>query len=54
MRELDFDFFTTQDAGRTMYRGFFIYGGFVAYKQVYTQVSPSATRWCDFVENKLW
>jgi len=36
MRELDFDFLMTQDAGRALYRALFIYGGLLTYKQVYT------------------
>ena len=54
MKELDFDIFIGQDAGRALYRGFFIYASFIAFKQIQTQVSPTATRWVNFVERELW
>lgn len=36
MRELDFDVFTAQDAGRAVYRSAFIYGVLIAYTKLYT------------------
>jgi hypothetical protein len=45
MRELDFDIFVTQTAGRALYRSLFIYGSFFVFHRYYTQVSPSAARW---------
>ena len=54
MKELDFDIFLGQDAGRALYRSVFIYLSFVSFKQVQTQVSPSAARWVKFVETELW
>jgi len=31
MKELDFDIFVTQDAGRAVYRGMLIYASFLAF-----------------------
>jgi hypothetical protein len=38
MRELDFDFFMSQDAGRAFYRGLFIYGSLYLIKNY--SISP--------------
>ena len=54
MKELDFDIFIGQDAGRAFYRSCFIYFSFVSFKQIQTQLSPSAARWVNFVERELW
>jgi len=31
MKELDFEIFVTQDAGRAVYRGLFIYASFLSF-----------------------
>ena len=54
MKELDFDIFLTQDAGRAVYRGFLIYASFLAFQQLYTQVNHGAAKWWRFVEQELW
>ena len=54
MRELDFDIFAGQDAGRALYRAAFLLGAFHAFRQVYTQMNPVASKWMTFVETELW
>ena len=54
MRELDFDIGLSQDAGRTLYRAGVIFFSFMAYKNIYTQVSPNALRFCTHLEQNLW
>ena len=43
MKELDFDFFMSQDAGRTFYRGLFIYAGLYSFKNYSVQYSTIIT-----------
>ena len=50
MRELDFDIFAGQDAGRALYRSVFLFGCFYSYRHVYTQMSPNANKWMSFVD----
>ena len=54
MKELDFDIFAGQDAGRALYRSIFLFGCFLSYRQVYTQVSPLGAKWMGHVEKELW
>ena len=54
MRELDFEMFVGQDAGRALYRAVFLFGSFYAFRQVYTQMNPISNMWMNFVEAELW
>ena len=54
MKELDFDIFAGQDAGRALYRAAFLFGCFYSFRHVYTQMSPSGNKWMAFVEKELW
>ena len=54
MRELDFDFGTGQDAGRALYRGLFIYGGLLGFKNILAQVDSRINLFSKFVETELW
>ena len=54
MRELDFDILAGQDAGRALYRTFFLFGCFQGFRTVYTQMNPHAQKWMTFVEKELW
>ncbi|TNV79685.1 hypothetical protein FGO68_gene212 [Halteria grandinella] len=52
MKELDFDFFMSQDAGRTFYRGLFIYASLYSLKHY--SLSPTIQRALNFVQTELW
>lgn len=52
MKELDFDFFMSQDAGRAFYRAVFIYGGLHLIKSY--SVSHSLQRCLKFIQSDLW
>lgn len=54
MKELDFDIGITQQAGRALYRSLFIFGSFIAFQRLFTQMSPRAAHWMRFVEGTLW
>ena len=52
MKELDFDFFMSQDAGRAFYRGWIIFGGIYLLKNF--SVSHKVQRCIKFIEQDLW
>ena len=53
MRELDFDLFLQNDAGRTFYRGFVIYAGLYAFKH-HNSSSVKARLVNNIIENQFW
>ena len=52
MKELDFDFYMSQDAGRAFYRALIIYGGIYLLKNY--SVSHKVQRCIKFIENEFW
>ena len=52
MKELDFDLFMSQEAGRTFYRGLLLFGSL--YTLRHYSVSPRLQRCFRFIETELW
>ena len=54
MRELDFDIFAGQDAGRALYRSAFLFASFLGFREMGSQMSPKIKQVVGFVESRMW